>query len=90
MHSRVGLALSRALGLLLIFAAGIPAWSAIAIDQIKSTDKSASVSSITSPSFSTTAGNELLLAFISTDGQSSGITVTGVTGAGLTWVLVKR
>jgi hypothetical protein len=86
----VRLAIKRALGLFLIFAATAPAWGAIAIDQVKSTDKSSSASSITSSSFSTTAANELLLAFVSTDAKSAGITVTGVTGASLTWALVQR
>jgi hypothetical protein len=44
-----------------------------------------------SPSLSTTSGNELLLAFISTDYLSgTNTSVTGVTGAGLTWTLVER
>lgn len=90
MHSSEGFAVKRTLGLLLILAATSPAWCAIAIDQTKSTDRSSSSSSITSPSFSTTAANELLLAFISSDAKSAGVTVTGVTGAGLTWALVKR
>src|SRR6516225_11653851 len=43
-----------------------------------------STASITTPAFSTTSGNELLLAFIAT-GYLSGAntTVTGVSGAGL-------
>jgi hypothetical protein len=86
----VRLAIKRALGLFLIFAATTPASGAIAIDQVESTDKSSSASSITSPSFSTTAANELLLAFVSADAKSAGITVTGVTGASLTWALVQR
>jgi hypothetical protein len=37
------------------------------------------------------APNELLLAFVSADsGVSGGLTVTSVTGGGLTWALVKR
>ena len=89
-HPSVRLAIKRALGLFLILAATAPAWGAIAIDQVKSTDRSSSNTSITSPSFSTTAANELLLAFISTDAKSAGITVTGVTTTGLTWALVRR
>lgn len=88
-RSPVRLAIRRALGLFLIFAATTPAWGAIAIDQVKSTDRSTSSTSITSPAFSTTAANELLLAFISSDAKSAGITAT-VTGAGLTWALVRR
>lgn len=63
---------------------------AIGIDQVKSTDRSSASASITSPTFSTTAGNELLLAFISTDAKSGGITVTGVSSTGLTWAFVQR
>jgi hypothetical protein len=48
-------------------------------------------STIASPAFSTTAGKELLLAFVSTDYLSgANTTVTGVSGGGLTWVLVVR
>ena len=65
-------------------------WAAVAIDQAKSTDRSSASTTITSPAFSTSTGNELLLAFISTDANSSGMTVTGVTGGGLTWALVRR
>ena len=46
--------------------------------------------SISSPAFTTHSGNELLLALIATDSTSAGVTVTGVTGASATWVLVKR
>jgi len=46
---------------------------------------------ITTSAFSTKAGNELLLAFISTDYLSGTNTkVNSITGAGLTWVLVVR
>jgi len=82
--------LARAPRIFLILLATIPAWGGIAVDQVKSTDRSSSSTSITSPSFSTTTANELLLAFISTDAKSAGITVTAVTGAGLTWALVRR
>lgn len=89
-HSSVGFAIERALGLLLILAATTPAWGAIAIDQVKSTDRSTASTSLVSPVFSTTAANELLLAFISTDAKSAGVTAGPVTGAGLTWALVRR
>jgi Domain of unknown function (DUF1929)/Bacterial Ig domain/Glyoxal oxidase N-terminus/Kelch motif len=50
-----------------------------------------STATITTPAFSTTSGNELLLAFISTDYLSGpNTTVTGVSGGGLSWVLVRR
>jgi hypothetical protein len=62
----------------------------LTIDKTVFTDRSTKATSITSPTFSTTRTNELLLAFVSTDANSSGVTVTGVTGASLTWSLVKR
>src|ERR1051325_9442905 len=64
--------------------------AALATDVIVSTDRSNANTSITSPAFSTGAANELLIAFVSTDAAASGVTVTGVTGAGLTWALVQR
>ena len=46
---------------------------------------------VTSSTFSTHAGSELLLAFVSADYSSgASTTVTGMTGAGLTWQLVVR
>ena len=61
-------------------------------DTIVSTDNVASSTSITTPNFSTTVGNQLLLAFIGADnaGGSPNISVTQVTGGGLTWELVRR
>src|SRR5205823_12971449 len=53
-------------------------------------DNSNNSSNITSPAFSTTSKNTLLLAFVSTGANSAGISVTGVNGAGLPWSLVKR
>jgi hypothetical protein len=62
----------------------------LSIDSVVSKDSNPSTATIVSPSLSTTASNELLLAFISTDARSAGITVKSVTGGGLTWTLVKR
>jgi hypothetical protein len=62
----------------------------LAIDKTASTDRSSNASTIVSPSFSTTNTNELLLAFIATDANGTNMTATGVSGAGLTWALVKR
>jgi Bacterial Ig domain/Lysyl oxidase len=70
--------------------AGTPAWAALGTDVIVSTDRSGTGTSITSPSFSTKSTNELLLAFISTDANTAGVSVTVVTGVGLTWALVRR
>ena len=78
------------LGVLILLFCVDPALGAIAIDANVSTNRSNSSTSITSPSFSTISSNELLLAFVATDGKSAGMTVTGVTGGGLTWVLVRR
>lgn len=62
----------------------------LAIDKNISTSRSSSGSSITSPTFSTSSANELLLAFVASDAKSAGVTVTGVTTTGVTWSLVKR
>jgi hypothetical protein len=48
-------------------------------------------STITSPVFTTTSSNELLLAFVATDYLGgANTTVTGVSGGGLTWALAVR
>jgi len=60
------------------------------VDVTVFTDRSSATATIASPAFSTTAGNELLLAFVSADDLSANQTVSGVTGGGLTWQLVKR
>ena len=62
----------------------------IGIDAITSLHQSTSSSAVTSSPFSTVVGNELLLAFIGSDAVNPNMTVTGVTGAGLTWTLVVR
>jgi hypothetical protein len=68
-----------------------PARGAIGIDAKVSKNQATPATSVQIASFSTTAGSELLLAFISTDGVSTpNTTVTNVTGAGLSWALVKR
>jgi hypothetical protein len=61
------------------------------MDAVVWTDEPAARATISSPAFSTTASNELLLAFIATD-YNGGVntTVTTMTGGGLTWVLVAR
>jgi hypothetical protein len=74
------------------FTSGLATSTTLATDAVIFKDSASSSTSITTPTFSTTVGNELLLAFIGTDYPGSGpnTTVTGVTGAGLTWVLVQR
>jgi hypothetical protein len=44
----------------------------------------------TTPAFSTAAAGDVLLAFAGSDGPSSGGQTVSVSGAGLTWKLVKR
>jgi hypothetical protein len=69
----------------------VPARGAVNIDATVSTDRLSAGISISSPAFSTTSGNELLLAFIAADSASSpNTTVNQVAGAGLTWELVQR
>lgn len=88
--SYVCLLIKRIFFFVFICMVGNSAWAAIGIDQIKSTDRSSASTSITSPVFSTSGGSELLLAFISSDAKSSGITVTAVSSTGLTWAFVQR
>jgi hypothetical protein len=65
--------------------------TSISIDVTTSTDRSTKSTSIATSAFSTTAANELLLAFVATDYRSgANTTVKGITGAGLTWQLVGR
>ena len=68
-----------------------PAWAAIGIDASISMDQSSAKSTVSTPAFSTTSSNELLLAFVATDYLSGTNTqVSSVTGGDLTWVLVVR
>jgi uncharacterized protein (TIGR03437 family) len=63
----------------------------LAIDAKVWEDNSSNPFKVTSPNFSTTTSNELLLAFIATDySAGANTTVTSVTGAGLNWALVVR
>ena len=65
--------------------------AAIGIDVTTSTDRSTASTTIASPALSTVSGNELLLAFISTDYNSgASTTVTNISGGNLTWVPVIR
>jgi hypothetical protein len=64
---------------------------AIAVDATVSSDQTTASTTVTSSSFSTGAGQELLLAFISTDYLTgNNTTVQSVSGAGVTWALVLR
>jgi Carboxypeptidase regulatory-like domain len=63
----------------------------LAIDVNTSAGGPSAKTTIATQPFSTKAGNELLLAFVTTDYLTgTNTTVTGVTGGGLTWTLVKR
>ena len=56
-------------------------------------DQAKASSWVTSPSLSTSTGNELILAFIATDGgtrRTLNTIVNSVSGGGLSWVLVAR
>jgi hypothetical protein len=65
--------------------------SGLAIDAKVSKDGATAATTIASSAFSTTAGNELLLAFISADYLSgTNTTVSGIASTGLTWTLVVR
>ena len=76
---------------LLLASIGNSASGAIAVEVNVSQDLSSAATKVTSPAFSTTSGNELLLAFIATDYVSgANTTVKSVSGGGLTWVLVGR
>ena len=69
----------------------IPMRAALATDANVSKDLAVASTTAATPAFSTTSGQELLLAFISTDYLTgANTTVQSVSGAGLTWVLVGR
>jgi Domain of unknown function (DUF1929)/Bacterial Ig domain/Glyoxal oxidase N-terminus/Kelch motif len=73
------------------FTAQTAGTSTLVIDATSSRGLTSKATTVATPAFSTNAGNELLLAFIAGDYLSgTNTTVTGVTGAGLTWALVKR
>jgi hypothetical protein len=70
---------------------GSPASTSIRRDILVYTDQGSASPTVTSPVFSTSGGNELLLAFIGADSVADPNTsVTGFTGGGLTWELVGR
>ena len=62
------------------------------LDVTVTTRQSAGSRTISSPSFSTAKPNELLVAFIASDGPNTGGAqlITAVTGGGLTWTLRSR
>ena len=63
----------------------------LALDKVVTTHQSANGSSISSPAISTAQSGELLVAFVASDGPSSGaLSFSSVTGGGLTWRLRQR
>ena len=77
--------------LIAVFACSGIAVAQVAIQTSVSTDQNSPATTISSPALTTSAANELLLAFIATDRASlPNTTVKNITGAGLTWVLVNR
>ena len=64
-----------------------PATVALTVDVNVSVDGKGTV---VTPAFSTAAAGELLVAFASSDGPTSGGQTTTITGAGLTWTLKQR
>jgi Abnormal spindle-like microcephaly-assoc'd, ASPM-SPD-2-Hydin len=79
-----------ACGLILVLACQ-QARAAITRDALTTFTQNTPSKTITSPVFTVSSGQELLLAFISTDElKSPNTTVLSVTGGGLTWALVVR
>ena len=81
------------LGLLAVAAFASTADAAgLAVDQLVTVNQGTAARTIVSPAFSTTASNELLLAFVSSDGPtaSGAQTFATVTGGGVTWQLRRR
>jgi hypothetical protein len=71
---------------------GDSASASLAVDTTVSAHQGGASKSISSPAFSTAAPNELLLAFIASDGPSAGgsQSFSSVTGGGLSWRLRRR
>jgi len=74
----------------LSFAAGATARAQVAVDVTVPVDRGSTSTTITTAPFTTRSAHELLLAFVSSDGSATRVSVTGVSGAGLTWALVAR
>ena len=67
------------------------AWGSIATDVVVSKDAAVAGTTITSPAFTTSTSNELLLAFVATDYLGgTNTTVKSIAGAGLTWALDRQ
>lgn len=68
----------------------VPNTNQITVDKTVTTKQSTNGSTIVSPALTTAVPNELLVAFIASDGPASAQTFSNVTGGGLTWTLRKR
>jgi uncharacterized repeat protein (TIGR01451 family) len=68
--------------------------ASLTLDANISKDQSTASTTVTTSAFSTVSGNELLLAFVGADYQPSqsaaNVSVTGLSGGGLTWTLARR
>ena len=63
----------------------------VALDATVSAHQGTKTTSVTSPSFSTTQANDLVVAFVGADGPSPGVqSISAVAGGGLTWQLARR
>jgi hypothetical protein len=68
-----------------------PAPSGVVADRVVSSNNQGTFTALVSPLLSTTSANELILAFVSTDGPGNGVQSAGsVSGGGLSWSLAAR
>ncbi|HWD73139.1 MAG TPA: hypothetical protein VG779_11495 [Actinomycetota bacterium] len=68
-----------------------PAPSGVVADRVVSSNNQGAFTALVSPLLSTTSANELILAFVSTDGPGNGVQSAGsVSGGGLSWSLAAR
>jgi hypothetical protein len=84
--------ITSAITLICLVVAHSAAAAGVTVDASVKTHQTSASASITSGSISTTAPNDLLVAFIGSDGpnKSGGQTIASVTGGGLTWKLAER
>lgn len=90
-HARACLLLS-ATALICVTLAGRASAAGLLLDASVKTHQSSPATTITSAAISTTSSNDLLVAFIASDGpnRSGGQSFSSVTGGGLTWKLAQR
>jgi hypothetical protein len=77
-------------GMMTSVSAARAAGGGVAIDGSVWTHQSNPASSITSPTLSTTQSNDVVIAFLASDGPNSAISYSAVSGGGLTWRLRQR